>query len=458
MLTWLLLVLATVAFVLILLTMYWCYVNYNYFFKMKNLPGPSPLPILGNALYFKELDGFLNTLLKLKSKYGSPFKITIGFQYPWVIISDSKFMTFFLSSNKYITKSQDYNFFRSWLGDGLLTSTGKQWKIHRKILTPAFHFDILEKFLDVFEKNVEIMLNRWRNEIGTTNFDVFPFVRLLTLDIICETALRTEINAQIDNNSDYVRSVQLLNRILMDRALSLFLWHDSIYMHSDHSIRERSAVKIINSLTDSVIKRRKEEIENQWDSHVEDSGDERKLAFLDLLLQAEADGERLSDISIRDEVNTFMFEGHDTTASAISFSLYNISQHPEVQKKIVEELNTISNKGNNSGHFTYTDLQEMKYLEAVIKETLRMYPPVPLFGRLATEDILYEDKVIPKDTNITLFAFGLLRDPELFPEPEKFLPERFLGNKVKANNPFTYVPFSAGPRNCIGKDQRQNHK
>ncbi|XP_025833167.1 cytochrome P450 4d2-like isoform X3 [Agrilus planipennis] len=389
MLTWLLLVLATVAFVLILLTMYWCYVNYNYFFKMKNLPGPSPLPILGNALYFKELDGFLNTLLKLKSKYGSPFKITIGFQYPWVIISDSKFMTFFLSSNKYITKSQDYNFFRSWLGDGLLTST--------------------------------------------------------------ETALRTEINAQIDNNSDYVRSVQLLNRILMDRALSLFLWHDSIYMHSDHSIRERSAVKIINSLTDSVIKRRKEEIENQWDSHVEDSGDERKLAFLDLLLQAEADGERLSDISIRDEVNTFMFEGHDTTASAISFSLYNISQHPEVQKKIVEELNTISNKGNNSGHFTYTDLQEMKYLEAVIKETLRMYPPVPLFGRLATEDILYEDKVIPKDTNITLFAFGLLRDPELFPEPEKFLPERFLGNKVKANNPFTYVPFSAGPRNCIGQ-------
>ncbi|XP_018319744.1 cytochrome P450 4d2-like [Agrilus planipennis] len=442
---------SVILFVFCLLSLFlWFYFHYNYFFKLKNILGPAPVPLIGNALYFREINDILPNLMRFKKKYGSPFKLSFGFQYPRVIICDPKFMTFFLSSTKYITKSEDYKFLRNWLGNGLLTSTGKEWKGHRKMITPAFHFNILEQFLDVFEKNVDIMINKWEREVGTKCFDVFPYLKLFTLDIICETALRTEINAQIDDNSDYVRAVQTVTRIMMERSLSLFVSYESIYKFTNKFVEERDALKIINDLTDSVVKRRKEEIENQSNYQTEEFKVKRKLAFLDLLLQAEADGERLSEISIREEVNTFMFEGHDTTASAISFCLFNISQHPKVQKKIVEELKTISEK-SSTDHYTYSDLQEMKYLEAVIKETLRLYPSVPIFGRLAIEDIVHDGKVIPKGSTISLFAFGLLRDPELFPEPEKFLPERFLNNNVKINNPYSYVPFSAGPRNCIGQ-------
>nr|ULR85497.1 cytochrome P450 [Spodoptera frugiperda] len=174
-------------------------------------------------------------------------------------------------------------------------------------------------------------------------------------------------------------------------------------------------------------------------------GTKKRLAMLDLLLEAEEKGQIDMD-GIRDEVNTFMFEGHDTTALALTFGLMLLADHEDVQERIYEECQTIL---GDSEHVTMSNLADMKYLEAVIKEVLRLYPSVPFIGREITEDFKLGDITVKKGTTVDVHIYELHRRADMFPEPEKFMPERFLGTELK--HPYAYVPFSAGPRNCIGQ-------
>lgn len=171
----------------------------------------------------------------------------------------------------------------------------------------------------------------------------------------------------------------------------------------------------------------------------DDIGIKRRLPFLDTLLIAQMEGANLSDSDIREEVDTFMFEGHDTTSSAIAFAIYLLSQSPEAQHKAFEEAVTMEGR----------EKETMKYLEAVIKESLRLYPSVPVHSRMLMEDYMIRDIAIPKGTGITILPFLVHRDEQYFPEPEKFIPERFLNESEM--HPFQFIAFSAGPRNCIGQ-------
>jgi cytochrome P450 family 4 len=182
----------------------------------------------------------------------------------------------------------------------------------------------------------------------------------------------------------------------------------------------------------------------------DDIGIKKKLALLDVLLKATIDGKPLTNAEIAEEVDTFMFEGHDTVTSTISFSLYLLSQHPKAQQKAFEEVSRIV--GNNlNDDPTYNQLLEMKYLEYCIKETLRLYPAVPMYGRNLDEDIDLDGKILPAGSNFNIMIYALNKDPAYFKDPEAFIPERFDDSNEKNENPFVFVPFSAGPRNCIGQ-------
>ncbi|KAF5277794.1 hypothetical protein FQR65_LT03774 [Abscondita terminalis] len=215
--------------------------------------------------------------------------------------------------------------------------------------------------------------------------------------------------------------------------------------------KEKNALRVLHGLSNTVIKKRREELLTQQPSvNSNDNELKKRVAFLDLLLTSTVDGQPLSDEAIREEVDTFMFEGHDTTTSGISFALYLLSKHQEIQDRVFGEITEIF--GNKDTlQLSYENLQKMKYLDQVVKEVLRMYPSVPLISRLVTEDVVYDGQVIPKGVILILFPYQLHNNPTLFPNPDVFDPERFNPENSKTTNVYSYVPFSAGPRNCIGQ-------
>lgn len=172
---------------------------------------------------------------------------------------------------------------------------------------------------------------------------------------------------------------------------NVFLRTNFFFDISRSSRRQDKALKVLHGFTDKVIQTRREEIvkkknENS-DEKLNDDGIKKKMAFLDVLLLPSPDGRQLTNMDIREEVDTFMFEGHDTTTSALSFLFYNIGKYPEVQRKLFEEIRSVlgDDKTKTVG---LKELNEFHYMELVIKETLRLYPSVPIIGRSINDDIV----------------------------------------------------------------------
>lgn len=217
------------------------------------------------------------------------------------------------------------------------------------------------------------------------------------------------------------------------------------------------AVKNMHDFTNSVITERREllqkAIADGGDADaalLNDVGQKRRMALLDVLLKSTIDGAPLSNDDIREEVDTFMFEGHDTTTSSIAFTCYLLARHPEVQARVFQEVRDVIGD-DKSAPVTMKLLGELKYLECVIKESLRLFPSVPIIGRYISQDTVLDGKLIPADSNVIILIYHAQRDPDYFPDPEKFIPDRFSMERKGEISPFAYTPFSAGPRNCIGQ-------
>jgi len=419
-----------------------------------HIPGPTPLPFFGNALMFTiPVEEFMKKIASLVEKYGPVLRIHLGTRSNALVCTPEAFEKI-LSSNKHITKGKDYRSLWPWLGTGLLTSTGEKWHSRRKMLTPAFHFRILESFLKVMNHQSSILCEEILPPLaGEKEFDVFPIVTHCALDIICETAMGKSINAQQVSDTDYVRAIYEASDLVFQRQRSPWLWNDWLFAISPPGFRMRKVLNILHGFTNKVIAERKEEwmmLQGNTKEEDEGVGQKKRHAFLDLLLDASEGGKVMSDMDIREEVDTFMFEGHDTTATNMSFSLWLLATHPEIQARCHKELDTIFS-GDQDREATSQDLAEMKYLESCLKESLRLYQSVPIIGRQLGEEVEIEGHVIPRGTNMILLFFLLHRDPKTFPDPNRFDPERFSLENQQARHPYSYVPFSAGPRNCIGQ-------
>nr|CAD7569215.1 unnamed protein product [Timema californicum] len=376
---------------------------------------------------------------------------------PYLMLSKPAMLEPILASNKNIEKSQDYAYLRPWLGTGLLTSSGKKWHTRRKILTPTFHFKILEDFLDVFQEQSDILVKKLKHKVGKDPFNIFHYVTLCTLDIICETAMGRSVNAQGDSDSQYVKAIYEISSIVQCRQAKMWLQPDWLFKMTSLSNKHDNCVRILHGFSNKVIRERKEEIRRQKEEErcsappAEDDaliyGRKKRLAFLDLLIEASQDGAVLCNEDIRRRSR--YLHGHDTTSAAICWALYLLGSHPAIQDRVVEELNYVL--GDYDRRLVMKDFQNLKYLECCIKEALRLYPSVPFIARQLKQDVKIAHYTIPAGTTALIVTYMLHRNPEYFPEPEKFNPDHFLPENCLGRHPYAYIPFSAGPRNCIGQ-------
>ncbi|CAI5777228.1 cytochrome P450 4B1-like isoform X1 [Podarcis lilfordi] len=349
-----------------------------------------------------------------------------------------------------------YNFLVPWIGRGLLILNGPKWQQHRKLLTPGFHYNILKPYVTLMAESVKEMLDTWVKLVpknGTASVEMFEHVSLMTLDSIMKCAFSYQKNAETDRDNSYIQTVFDLSFLYYERLKTPWHHNDLIYRLSSKGRQFYKACKIAHHHTEKVIRERKDSLKNE--KELEKILKKRHLDFLDILLCAkDENGNPLSDEDIRAEVDTFMFEGHDTTASGISWLFHCMAQNPEHQQRCREEIMELLGQQEE---IQWDDLGKMTYSTMCIKESLRLYPPVPLIARELNSPVTFADgRTLPKGFLTALDVYGLHRNPEIWDNPEEFNPLRFSAENSKHRHPYAFLPFAAGPRNCIGQQFAMN--
>ncbi|XP_060087764.1 cytochrome P450 4A4-like [Heteronotia binoei] len=350
-----------------------------------------------------------------------------------------------------------YRFFIPWIGKGLLILHGPKWFQHRRLLTPGFHYDILKHYVPLMADSAKVMLDKWEDLIAKDamkSLEVFEHVSLMTLDSIMKCAFSYQSNCQTRRQLDYyVKAVYDLTYLLSQRTRTLLHWNDLIYWYSSNGCRFREACKLTHRHTEKVIENRRRSFKEEGE--LEKIQKKRYLDFLDILLCAkDENGVGLSDEDLRAEVDTFMFEGHDTTTSGISWLLHAMAENPDHQQRCREEIKDILRSRDT---VQWEDLGKMTYTTMCIKEALRLYPPVPAVSRQLSQPITFCDgRTLPKGSIIGISIYNIHRNPSIWEDPEVFDPMRFSVENSSRRHSHAFVPFAAGPRNCIGQQFAMN--
>lgn len=312
------------------------------------------------------------------------------------------------------------------LGNGLFSSDGEFWKRQRKLVQPAFHTKRIGAYGQVMVDYANAIGDRWQS--GQT-YAIDHSMTELTMQIIARTLFDADVSGEASEVGETITTVLDFVNHRLDQLLPLPLW-----IPTATNRRFKQAVGRLNALIYRFIDERRKS--------GKDNGD-----LLSMLLMAQGDdGSQMTDIQVRDEAMTLFGAGHETTAVTLTWAWYLLSQHPDVEARLHEELAAVL--GGRAP--TIADLPNLPYTDMVIKETMRLYPPAFTASRQMLEPITLGGYTIPKDAVILMNIYGLHRDARFFPDPERFDPERFSPENEKRIPKYAYLPFGGGPRVCIG--------
>ena len=317
----------------------------------------------------------------------------------------------------------------SILGDGLLTSDGDFWRRQRRLAQPAFHRERVENYAKTMVSYTERMLEDWK--VGEER-DVHRDMMGLTLEIVAKTLVDADIAGDAEKVGEALGEIMAH---FSDQGSGVFLRMIPDSVPTPSNLRFRRANKRLEEFIYGIIEKRRRS--------GRDTGD-----LLSMLLHArDEDGSRMSDKQLRDELMTIVMAGHETTAIALSWTFYLLGKHPEVEEKLCSELEaTLDGRPP-----TVEDLPRLSYTDAVIKESMRLYPPAWAIGREALEDCEIGGFHVPAKTQLFISQYVVHHDPRYFENPEAFAPERWADDLEKRLPKFAYFPFGGGPRLCIGQ-------
>ncbi|KAG9468809.1 hypothetical protein GDO78_021905 [Eleutherodactylus coqui] len=420
---------------------------------LSQFEGPKRHWLYGNAHEFLDDGNDLEIMTRYAEQYPYAYPLWLGNFFATLTICHPDYAKAILSRQD-PKDNFGYHFLTPWIGKGLLVLSGQKWFQHRRLLTPGFHYDVLKPYVSLMSDCVTVMLDKWERLIPAQNpVELFHHISLMTLDSIMKCAFSYQSNCQLDTESAYIKAVYDLTHLVDYRFFCLPYHNDLIFHLSPHGFRFRKALKIAHGHTDKVIKERKQSLKE--DTELEKIQKKRHLDFLDILLCAkDENGQGLSDEDLRAEVDTFMFEGHDTTASGISWILYCLAKYPDHQDKCREEIREVLGKRTT---VEWEDLGKLPYTTMCIKESMRLFPPVPEVSRELKEPITFCDgRSLPKGTMVLLCLYAINRCPSVWEDPEVFDPLRFSPENSSTRHSHAFLPFSAGGRNCIGQNFAMN--
>ncbi len=315
------------------------------------------------------------------------------------------------------------------LGQGLLTSEGDLHRRQRLLVQPAFHRQRIASYGSVMVEHADRTSSRWRD--GDT-FDMSQEMTRLTLGIVAKTLFDADVESEADQIGEAMTCIMQMFNLLMFPFAEMLEKLPLPQIRRYHRMHAR---------LDSIIYR----IIDERRRSGEDRGD---LLSMLLLAQDEEGGSGgMSDTQVRDEALTLFLAGHETTANALSWSWYLLSQHPEVERKMVAELN----EKLHARLPTIEDVPHLPYTEMVVAESIRLYPPAWAIGRRALVEQTIGSYVVPANSIVLLSPFVTHRDARFFPEPARFDPDRWTPEAKQSRPQYCYFPFGGGPRRCVGE-------
>ena len=319
------------------------------------------------------------------------------------------------------------------LGRGLLTSEGSFWRRQRRIAAPAFHHKRIATFADMMVELTLEMLDEWQGRPATAGpLDIQSEMSRVTMKIIT----RTMFSDHLDDDearlvSDAIKDLNR-HRLRLRDFIGLPEW---LPRFPDRHVR--AAVRTIDRTVNRLIAERRA-----------DGTDHGDLLSMLMLAEDEETGERMSDRQLRDEVITMFVAGHETTATALTWTFYALDRHRDVADRLFAELDSVL----SGAAPTLADLDRLPYTRMVIEETMRLYPTVAQIARQAVDDDEIDGVHVPKGSIINMNIWLTHRDPSIWADPETFDPERFDPKRAQNRPKHAYYPFGGGPRICIGNN------
>lgn len=331
----------------------------------------------------------------------------------------------------YGKRTRGYDMLSIPLGKGLVTSEGALWKRQRRIAQPAFHHRRIRHFVRTMDDCVVRMLEGWHHgaPVGSL-LQTDGEMMKLTLEIVGRCLMSTDLSDASDAIGDAV-SVMLRESIWrVTHPLAL-----PMAIPTPHNLRMKHALRDMHGLVDGIIEQRR--------------AGESAPDLLDMLMQSrdELTGEHMTDAQLKDEVMTMVSAGHETTALALTWTLYYLSVNPEVRERLEAEVDAAL---DDETPLEWEDLERLPYTQQVIEESMRLRPPVWMLGRSVDEDDVLLGHPIPKGSMVFVSQLLLHRDPRFWDDPERFDPDRFASERARTISKHLYFPFAGGPRVCIG--------
>lgn len=389
-------------------------------------PGPPGTPVMGVMREFNSDQlGFIE---RAQREYGDI--VWMRFLYvPALFLYHPDQIEYVLATNpKNFKKSMSLrsNFFQTLVGNGLLTSEGEEWKRQRRLSSPAFHRHRISAYADTMVDYTKRLYSSWQTG---QELDMHREMMRLTLEIVVRCLFRADVSNDVDHIGQTLK--ELVKPFASQATLK---WILNNRLPTPEHLRFHRLARRIDDVVYRIIAERR--------ASGKDEGDLLSM----LLAMRDEDGSQMTDQQLRDEVMTLFLAGHETTALTLAWSWYLLGTNPDAEKRFHEELDQVL--GVRSPEMS--DLQQLKFTEQIVKESMRLYPPAYGLGREAINDCEIGGYPVPSGTQVFMFQWVTQRDDRFFDQAEKFKPSRWTKEFEEQLPKYAYFPFGGGPRACIG--------